>query len=135
MSPESIAKQINAALPDVKAGSLRMWSEWFGRPYDNFHSIKRCAAVGSTLTVEFDGGETLTVENAEGLTISETAFSIRSASAVRWEWFYYGRSHVADNRYFYQFVRMGSLVEAQSNVDWYSPNFAPSAESNAVELL
>jgi hypothetical protein len=87
------------------------------------------------LILEFDAGETLTVENPEGLEVSSTAFSIRSASAVRWEWFYYGRPNIADNRYYYQFARSGSRVEAQSNVDWYKPSLSPSLEKNAAELL
>jgi len=132
---DTVAETINAALPDVKAGSLRIWGEWFGKPYDNIHTPIRCATVGSALTLEFDGGEILTIENPGGLNISSTAFSIHSASAVRWEWFYYGRPHVAANRCWYQFVQSGSLVLAQSNVDWYHPNFAPSLENNAVELL
>jgi hypothetical protein len=135
MNADFIADRINAALPNAKAGSLRMWGEWFGKPYDNFHSINRSSAVGSTLMLEFDGGETLTIENPEGLEISDTIFSIRSASAVRWEWFYYGRPHTEENRYYYQFARSGSGVEAQSNVDWYKPNLSPSPDKNAAELL
>src|ERR1700676_1853862 len=135
MNADSIADRINAALPNVKAGSLRMWGEWFGKPYDNFHSISPSSAGGSRLMLEFDGEETLTIENPEGLKISATVFSIRSASAVRWEWFYYGRTHTEDNRYHYQFARIGSVIEAQSNVDWYKPNLSPSPDKNAAELL
>ncbi len=112
-----------------------MWGEWFGKPYDNFHTIKGCSATGPALILEFDAGETLTVENPGGLQITSTLFSIRSASAVRWEWFYYGRPHVAENRYYYRFARNGSFVEAQSNVDWYKANLSPSLDNNAAELL
>lgn len=135
MSAAPIASRINATLPNVKAGSLRMWGEWFGRPHDNFHMMKRCSAAGSTLMLEFDDGETLTVESPEGLEVSSTVFAIRSASAVRWEWFYYGRPHVAGNRYYYQFVRSGSCVEAHTNVDWCRPNLSPSVDQNAAEFL
>lgn len=135
MNADSITDQIIAALPTVKAGSLRMWGEWFGKPYDNVHSINHASAVGSSLILGFDGGETLTIESPEGLEISATVFSVRSASAVRWEWFYYGRPHTEGNRYYYQFTRSGSVVEAQSNVDWFKPNFSLSADKNAAELL
>jgi len=135
VSTEDIADRIIATLPDVKAGSLRMWGVWFGKPYDNVHTIRRCRSNASTLVLEFDGGEALTVDNPEDLAVSSTTFSIRCASAVCWEWFYYVRPHVAENRYFYRFVRSGAAVEAQSNVDWYSPKFSPSADKNAVELL
>ena len=112
-----------------------MWGEWFGRPHDNVHTMKRCSAAGSTLVLEFDDGETLTVESPEGLEVSSTVFAIRSASAVRWEWFYYGRPHLPGNRYYYQFVRSGSVVEAETNVDWYRLHLSPSADQNAAELL
>jgi hypothetical protein len=92
MNADSITDRINAALPNVKAGTLRMWGEWSGKPYDNVHSINRSSAVGSTLILGFDGGETLTIENPEGLEISDTVFSIRSVSASA-----YGREPLTIN--------------------------------------
>jgi hypothetical protein len=135
MNAEVIAHEMRVALPEVKTGSLRMWGEWFGRPYDSWHKITGCSAVGSVLLLAFNEGETLRVDNPEGLEATKTAFSIRSASAVRWEWFYYGKPRIADNLYFYQFIRNGQVVEAQTNADWYSRKFTPSASANAAELL
>ena len=44
---EVIAKGINAA-STWKAGSLRFWGEWFGKPHDNWHKIVRRSANGNT---------------------------------------------------------------------------------------
>ena len=112
-----------------------MWGEWFGKPHDNIHSINRCSAVGSTLMLEFNNGEILTVENPEGIEISDTVFSIRSASAVRWEWFYYGRPQVSSNLYFMEFERSAIGITASSNIDFYQPNLNPTIFHPAVEIV
>jgi hypothetical protein len=35
-----ISELIARLLPHVKAGTLRFFGEWFGRPYDNMHAIE-----------------------------------------------------------------------------------------------
>lgn len=119
----------------VKAGSLRFWGEWFGKPYDNYHRIVRCTAADMSLVIEFDEGELLTIRDPEGVTVSADAFSVKDATLVRWEWFYYGRPRSPGNRYFYEYVRDGSKITGSTNVDWYTPLLAPSAAENAVEIL
>lgn len=44
MSIDTIARKANARLRDGKAGSLRMWGEWFSKPYDSIHTMERYAA-------------------------------------------------------------------------------------------
>ena len=134
MDASSLASRINATKP-LKAGSLRFWGEWFGKPYDNYHRIVGCSATGDTLRLDFDEGETLTVLKPIELEASATAFAIHLASNVRWEWFYYGRPKTPANLYFYEFVNRGSTIEARTNVDWYSPNLSPSIHEKAVEVL
>jgi hypothetical protein len=134
VSAQTMAAQI-AAAPALKAGSLRFWGEWFRRPYDNLHRIERCTVRGSTLIIEFDDGGKLSVANPDGLKLSATAFEMREASSVRWEWYYYGRPQTPENLYFFEYIRRGSEIEATTNVDWYAPSLSPTARENAVEIL
>ncbi len=134
MDVSAIASQINA-VPNLKAGSLRFWGEWFGKPYDNQHTVVGCRSEGSTLVLDFDGAETLRIDDPKGVQFNPKVFSVADATAVRWEWFYYGRPHTPGNRYFYAFVRSDSRITASTNVDWYKPNLAPSATEKAVEIL
>lgn len=134
MSPSEIAASINASLPRLKAGSLKFWGQWFGRPYDNLHRITRCHSKDNMLILEFNDGETLSVWQPEGLAIQANALSIQSAVRVRWEWFYYGRPKTEENRYFEEYVNEGSHITAATNADWYSQELEPSATKKAVEL-
>ena len=87
---EACAEQIHRALPKVKAGSLRIWGEWFGPPYDNWHTIKTCDAYGDRLRLDFNQSEKLLVWSPTGLTVDASTFRITGAKRVRWEWYYYG---------------------------------------------
>jgi hypothetical protein len=129
-----IAKRINAASA-LKAGSLRFWGDWFGKPHDNWHKIVRCSADGNALRIEFNDGEKLIVVEPEGLELSASTFAIRNAAAVRWEWFYYGRPQTAESLYFYEYKRSGAKIDATTNVDWYNPKLSPNSGENAVEIL
>jgi hypothetical protein len=134
MDVSALARRINA-MQNVKAGSLRFWGEWFGKPYDNQHRVVGCRSEESSLVLDFDGAETLTIDDPEGVQIGPDVFSVADATAVRWEWFYYGRSHTPQNRYFYEFVRTDSGIEASTNVDWCELTLAPSPTASAVEIL
>ena len=129
-----IAKRINAASA-LKAGSLRFWGDWFGKPHDNWHKIVRCSADGNALRIEFNDGEKLIVVEPEGLELSASTFAIRNAAAVRWEWFYYGRPKTPSNLYFLDFVKSATGISATTNVDWYEPNLKPKPSEAAVEIL
>ena len=94
---EILANCLSRQLPRVKRGALRIWGEWFGRPYDNIHTIIAAVARGDTLILSFDQGETLTIENPGKAAFDQNTCQIGVASRVRWEWFYYGRERLPEN--------------------------------------
>jgi hypothetical protein len=132
---EQIADRIRELIP-IEGRSLRFWGEWFGgRPYEGFHTLTKCAIEEDCLRLFFDQGETLLICSPQGISLDETTFRIRTAARVRWEWFYYGRPRVPANLYFIEFEKCGEDVTASTNIDFYAPNFKPSTQHPAVEIL
>ena len=133
---QSLVVVIERALPNIVRGSLVVFGDIFGGRVDNIHQVIGASLNedGST-TVRFDQGETLTVWEPEGFEISATTFKVLRARRVLWEWFYYGREHVAENRCFIEHRAEGTRVEATSNQDGYGIPFAPASDSPAVELI
>jgi hypothetical protein len=131
---KEISERINSLLPDVKAGALRFFGEWFGRPYDNYHVIESAEAKGNCLVLTFNEKETLSVWNPSGFKISADEFQIDSASRILWKWFYYGRPRTQENLYFEDYVVEGEKVRTETNVDWYKPNLQPSLREPAVKV-
>jgi hypothetical protein len=132
---ERMAQRIQQTLPGLKRGTLRLWGQWFGRPYDNTHSVVDCAAAGDLLRVTFDQGEVLSVSEPADAHFSESVFRIRRASRVRWEWFYYGRPKTAANLYYEEYSSAGPTISARTNVDWYLPDLEPDPADPAVEIV
>jgi hypothetical protein len=128
-----IVGRIQRVIPNVPSGALRFWGEWFGRPYDNIHTLLTCEADENTLRLGFDQGETLLVWNPRRLTLDAVAFRIEGADRVRWEW--YGSPKTPENLYFEDFMNTGQEISASSNVDWYKPSFHPTAAHPAVEIV
>ena len=83
---ERIAAGISGLLPEVKWGSLRIWGDWFGRPYDGMHRLVGARADGETLVFDFAEGERLTVWSPRGVKASAELFLIEAAERARWEW-------------------------------------------------
>jgi hypothetical protein len=132
---EQIASCMKAALPHLKAGTLRFWGEWFGRPYDNIHQIVDCDAQHEVLHIQFNEGESLYLWSPQQAELDHRMFRIQSAARVRWEWFAYGRPKTDQNRYFIDFTRTDDRVDAQTNVDWYTANLRPTLRAPAVEIV
>jgi hypothetical protein len=135
LEAESIANRIREASPQLKRGTLRFWGSWFGRPYDNFHSLVRCESDQDLLRMYFDEDEVLSVWVPSGLILEESTFEIRDAERVKWEWFAYGRPKIPANRFFQDFVNNGNSVAASTNLDWYIPDLRTDPSLPAVEIL
>jgi hypothetical protein len=115
-------------------GSLCIFGDWFGRPMDNWHRVVSFEVKEDYIKLTFNEGEILDVWGAKGLKIEGKSFVIRQANHIRWEWFYYGRAKLPENRFFLKYVVNGGEIEATSNVTWYKPDFQPSLMKPAVLL-
>ena len=120
--------------PDIKAGTFRFYGEWFGRAYDNWHTVRGADCDGDTLTVHFDDHDRLVIRRPRDYEIARRAIRIGSAERVRWEWYYYGRSQTPENLYYEDYVNQGNRIAATTNVDWYVPTLRPNPRMPAVKL-
>lgn len=136
-SASDLAAEISLLIPDVKRGSLVVFGDIFGGRIDNIHTVTSAEALGDPerLVVEFDEGETLEVWDPGNATISSREFCISTATKVRWEWFYYSRPKIPENRFFIEHTRTNDLVVARTNATLGNRIFAPTVEHAAVELL
>jgi hypothetical protein len=125
----------NKALPDVNRGSLRFWGQWFGRTYDNVHTIVKCEASGQILRLFFDEGETLSITLPKGISVKNSLFNIKNATSVKWEWFSYGLPKVASNLRFLEFQNKGLHIDVTSDRDSYQLNLTAKLRYPAVEIL
>jgi len=132
---ERIAGVIKDKLPEIKAGSLRFWGSWFGRPYDNLHRLVNCEFDDNLLGLHFNESEVLRIWEPEIATIDGKTFRIEDARRVRWEWFSYGRPKIPANLYFEDFTRELTRITVDTNVDWYTPSFHTDLSLPAVEIL
>jgi hypothetical protein len=131
---QDYAQRISAQLPLVKGGTLRIWGEWFGRPYDNIHRIVAASADGDTLTLAFNEGETLTIYDPDRGTFTEQDFLIKFATRVRWEWYLYGKDHSLENLHFLDYFHGQEGWTLQTNWRFNKPpNQTPTGP--AVELV
>ncbi len=127
---------IRDSLPHVKSGSVVIFGGIFGSRIDNMHEV-----VGATLndggstTIHFNEGETLTLWGADGIVVGDRVFTVATATRVRWEWFYYGRPQVPENRYFQDYRAENLGVVARTNADWDNSPLTPRLGQPAVEIL
>ena len=117
-----------------KGGSLCIFGDWFGRPYDNVHVPKTFSFDNDILTITFDNDETLTIWNPSHVQIEERLLKVGEASKVRWDWFYYGRPKIEKNRFFLEYVKDQGRIHTDTNVDWYNHPFQTSLKEPAVVI-
>jgi hypothetical protein len=115
--PQEIAKEITSILPHVKRGTLRFWGEWFGRPFDNYHWLVACDATDDCLRLRFNEDEILAVWNPADVKITDTTFRIGSATALRWTWYYYGRSKTPENLCSKDYAQQDGRIAYRTNSD------------------
>lgn len=116
-TPLELAAEISKALPNLKSGTLRFWGEWFGKPYDNIHTVVSCDATDDCLRLRFDQGEVLAVWNPIDIQIDATTLRIGSATALRWTWYYYGRARSPENLFYRDYAGQEGSVVFRTNWD------------------
>ena len=86
-----LAAAIQVALPEIKSGTLRLFGQWFGRPYDNIHRVVGAEVEADCVVIRFNQGETLRVWQPAQWQVSAEVFQIGRAARVLWEWYHYGK--------------------------------------------
>ena len=128
-------RNIYGAILQFRGGSLQIFGDWLGRPHDNWHKPESVDVEESLLTITFNEGEHLIIENPGGVTATEKKIVVKHANRVRWEWFYYGRPKLPESLFYLEYERRGGKeVIGTTNVDWYQPPFNVSASAPAVRI-
>jgi len=130
------AVDLAAVLGSVKQGTLRMFGDWFGRPWDNVHIVRTVRADERDLIVGFDEDEELAISDPAGWSFNAETFRVSEASRVTWRWYYYGRPRQPANRFTIEhWLDENGVLCARSDAGWYTPGFRPSTSESAAKLL
>jgi len=123
-------------MAEVKQGTLRVFGDWFGKPYDNWHVPVSTHADGDELVIVFHEDEELRVRDPAGWRFTSEVFCIRHASCVTWRWCSYGRPKTAENWLTIEH-RLGpdDRVRVRSDAPLGRSSARPSTTFPAVELL
>lgn len=79
----------------MKNGTLRFWGDWFGRPMDNYHIVKKVDynEVEQILVICFEEDERCMILDPENIVNKEGRFCVSKASKIIWEWYSDGKKH------------------------------------------
>lgn len=99
----------------IEGGSLCIWGEWFGRPYDNFHKVKSVRWEECEIIIYFDQDESLYISNPSNITNEDKQLCIGEASKILFAWYYYGKPRTYENLYVRQYTKDtdGTIVRAE----------------------
>ena len=89
MSAEASRDQVERFFDTHAAASLRLPDGWFGRPYDNGHTLTSTQVDGDALVVVLDEVQVLTIVSPT-VVASEQRLLGLSCGGGSWEWTGYG---------------------------------------------
>lgn len=135
-TPEELVKLISENQNLLKGGTFRIYNDWFGKPYDNVHTVKSGNFDNNSriLTLLFDEGEQLEIHNPLHIQESTTFLKVINADRIKLTWFYYGKPLEQENKYFLDYRKENKRIVTETNVDWYKPVFDVSLGSPALMI-
>lgn len=89
----------------IVGGSLCIWGEWFGRPYEYFHTVESVRWERTKIAIHFDQGESLYISNPTKTVNQEKKLLVGDATKVLFVWYEYGKEHTYDNMYVRQYTK------------------------------
>lgn len=108
-----------------KGGSIRIFGDWFGKPYDNHHILKSAEFEShlNRLTLYFNQGEKLEIDNPRNIFEAPTFLKVIDADRIKFTWYYYGKTNSRENQYSKEYTLNNNKIIAKTNMDWYKPNY------------
>ena len=129
-TPEELV-QLTATNQNLcKGGTLRIFGDWFGEPYNNVLPINSIQYKSTTnkLIVNFRDHQKLTIIKPMGIVESENFFKIVDAEEIKLEF-----EH-QNEPYFINYIREKRRIKTASNINWYKPTFDVSAGQPALVI-
>ena len=101
----------------ISGGTLRFWGNWFGRPMDNYHQVKKVEfdIVSKKLILILDEGEKITILNPSKLKIGKKELRIEKADEILFEWHSYGENKIDENLRFQSYVNDGVKIKFETS--------------------
>lgn len=120
-----------------KGGTFRIFNDWFGKPYDNFHKIESAEfnKESKCLTLNFNEGEQLEIYNPIDIFEASTFLKVVKADRIKLTWFYYGKAQTKKNQYFLNYRLKDEKIMTDTDVDWYKPIFNVSIGNPALVIF
>jgi len=124
-SPEEYVELIANKDNLFKGGTFRIFGDWFGKPYDNYHEIESAEFDKQLklLTLNFNEGEKLEIYNPRHILEASTFLKVIKADRIKLTWFYYGKPQTKENQYFLDYTLNDNTITTNTDVDWYKPIF------------
>lgn len=132
---ERAATDLVGRLGSLPVGSLRVFGDFFGKPYDNAHRVESATATGHDLVLTFDDGERLVISEPEAWEFGPSVLRVERATRVAWTWHLYGRPKVESNLRTIEHWIEGGRVHARIDGDRHLYPFNPSLLHPAAEVL
>lgn len=108
-----------------KSGTLRFWGDWFGRPYDNFHTVVNHELSENLCILYFNNGEICTIIDPIGIISNPTTFHITDASSIKWQWYLYGEPKLEKNMRIISYVRNHETITVKNGSSPINRSFSP----------
>lgn len=98
-----------------KKGTLRFWGDWFGRPYDNYHTVIKSELTKDRCVLYFDCGGICVITHPLDIVSTPQEFYIKYAHQIQWRWNLYGEEKSTQNERMLTYERMSDTVVLKNN--------------------
>ena len=136
INPDEIVEQLKNQDNLFKGGTLRIYGDWFGKPHDNYHTLKSAEfnIQQNRLTLFFNEGEKLEVYNPRNILEASTFLKVIDADRIKLTWYYYGKAQDKENQYYLDYKVNNNKILTETDVDWYKPVFDVSLGKPALMI-
>jgi hypothetical protein len=90
MTIQAVLREITEWFHRVSTATLQLPSGWFGRPFDNQHSLTWATTRGDRLLIELDNQLLLIITRPSKVKVTEYELSIGDFSQLVFDWQEYG---------------------------------------------
>ena len=136
-TPKELAELNKKRQTIFKGGTIKIFGDWFGEPYENFMKIVKINYDDSKkqMIIQFEKQTRIIIDEPDHILESPTVLKILSAKKIQLEFQHEKKNSKEKGNFFKTYTIINSKLKTDTNIDWTNSKIDASIGQDAIIIF
>ena len=136
-TPKELAELNKKRQTIFKGGTIKIFGDWFGEPYENFMKIVKINYDDSKkqMIIQFEKQTRIIIDEPDHILESPTVLKILSAKKIQLEFQHEKKNSKEKGNFFKTYTIINNKLKTDTNIDWTNSKIDASIGQDAIIIF